>query len=376
MRLINHALLKKGWKFFDIMHKNRKVARIYEDGHSVIYYSSFMPYNLYLENGETIDFDTRFNNLNNFFCWCSSRVMEPNRKHVKEILNSIGATQSQTIQDRAAIATTYHGVNLLDVYWIKGYKENVSFKDINIYEHSLSDAFVDVSLRGKTLTANNEELHNPKDQAADIFTPGVAPKAWIRRDGAFYLLKDGDERDVSSELLASKIVECFDISSVKYDMDYFQGTKVSKSEIITSLDLSIVSMRYIEIYCANKGKNTIDFVLSKDAYGFHMMNIVDYLIGNTDRHYGNWGFYVNNKNNKLGKLYPLMDFNKSFLSYSSIDGSICQAYLGRSISQKDAAILGVKAIGLNQIKKIQEDWFDNESIKEMFFKRLEFLKNI
>lgn len=30
-----------------------------------------------------------------------------------------------------------------------------------------------------------------------------------------------------------------------------------------------------------------------------MMNIVDYLIGNTDRHWGNWGFLVNNANNKL-----------------------------------------------------------------------------
>ena len=42
-------LLAERWKFFDIMHKDRRVARIYENGLATIYYKSFMPYKLYLE---------------------------------------------------------------------------------------------------------------------------------------------------------------------------------------------------------------------------------------------------------------------------------------------------------------------------------------
>ena len=53
-------LMTKGWKFFDLMHKNRKVARIYETGKCTIYFPSFMPYNLYLEKGD--DFDTFIKN--------------------------------------------------------------------------------------------------------------------------------------------------------------------------------------------------------------------------------------------------------------------------------------------------------------------------
>ena len=109
--------------------------------------------------------------------------------------------------------------------------------------------------------------------------------------------------------------------------------------------------------------------MEKDAYSYHMMNLVDYLIGNTDRHWGNWGFLVNNRDNKLEKLHPLMDFNKAFSSYDSLEGVVCQTN-SKWQTQKDAAIEAVKCIGLNCIKEIKEEWFWDSSIKEMFFKRL------
>ena len=106
-----------------------------------------------------------------------------------------------------------------------------------------------------------------------------------------------------------------------------------------------------------------------------MMNVVDYLIGNTDRHWGNWGFLVDNKTNKLTKLHPLMDYNKAFLSYDKLSGARCHAADGR-LSQQEAAEQAVKAIGLNQIKEIDPDWFADEKIKEMFFQRLNLLRSI
>ena len=63
--LVNQNILSKGWGYFDVMHLNRKVARIFENGACRIYFKSFMPYNLYLE--ESDDLDDRVNNLNNFY---------------------------------------------------------------------------------------------------------------------------------------------------------------------------------------------------------------------------------------------------------------------------------------------------------------------
>ena len=364
---INNNVLSKGWERFTIMHKDRKVAAIRENGTCTIYAPSFMPYNLYLETAN--DLDTRLNNLNNFYYWCSSRVLTLDRRFAKEILNSIGAKQAVTDRDRAGIAISYHGLSLTDVYWIKFNRENVSYADLSLFRHSLSGAFADVSLNGRSLTVQNAELLKPNDAAGDIGTQGVAPKAWIRENGTFYLLKNGDERDVKAELLASKIACCFRAESVAYEPSTFEGKPVSRSRIITSEDASLVSMEAVDVYCVNHGLDRDAFVLEKDAYAFHMMNLMDYLVGNTDRHWGNWGFLVSNNTNRLEKLYPLMDFNKSFLAYDTIDGARCQTS-SRKLSQREAAIEAVRAVGLNQIAEIKPEWFEDAAQWQMFCKRL------
>ncbi len=367
----NRHILAKGWKFFDLMHKDRRVARIYETGMCTINYPSFMPYNLYLEKGS--DFDTCISNLNNFYYWCASRVLTLDRKYAKEILNSIGAIQVYTDRERAAIAISYRALSLMDVYWVRAKGDSKTFAQISLFNHSLSDAFVDVSLRGKDLTLENAELLTSMDQAGDIGTPGVAPKAWIRRNGNFYLLKDGDERDIDAEILASKITDCFNVNHVSYEESNFRGARASKCKIITSEEKSIVSIEFIEIYCLNHEKDKMQFILKHDSYSYYMMNIIDYLVGNVDRHWGNWGFEIDNKTNKIGVLYPLMDFNKAFLAYENIEGALCQT-TDLKISQKQAAIEAVRKVGLNQIKEIDRSLFLNESQYEMFEKRLALLK--
>ena len=177
----------------------------------MIYYPSFMPYNLYFEKSN--DFDSRVNNLNNFYYWCASRVLTLDRKYAKEILRVIGANQAVTDKDRAMIAVSYHGLTLTDVFWIRRAKEKITFDKLNLYNHSLSDAFADVSLRGKDITLQNAELFMTQEAAGDVGTVGVAPKAWVRKNGDFYLLKDGDERDVDAELLASKIIGLISVFS-------------------------------------------------------------------------------------------------------------------------------------------------------------------
>lgn len=51
-------------------------------------------------------------------------------------------------------------------------------------------------------------------------------------------------------------------------------------------------MEAFEVYCMNKEKDTKKYILNLDKRAYYMMNIVDYLIGNTDRHWGNWSVLV------------------------------------------------------------------------------------
>ena len=357
-----------------IMHKNRRVASIRKDGFCEVYEPSFMPYNLYFET-ENQGLDERVNNLTNFYYWCASRVLSLDRKYAKTILNYLNKKQAVTDKDRAEIAISYHCLTLTDVYWLKEEKETLDFYAISLYGNSLSKAFFDVCLRGVYPTIQNQEFLSQGKVAGDISTSGVAPKAWLRKNGEIYLYKDGNIDEVNAELLASKIVSCFDCNHIEYFEDFYLGEKVCASKLITSEDISIVTIEFIDVYAVNKDTDKYSIVLEKDAYNYYMMNIIDYLVGNTDRHWGNWGFLVNNDTNELLRLHPLMDFNKAFTSYDTLTGAKCLTSK-EPMSQMQAAIEAVKKIGLNQIAEIQDEWFFDERIKDMFYKRLSVLKNI
>ena len=364
------ALLKrtKSWTAYTIMHGTQNVVTIYRDGLCEIYSDKMMPYNLYLEMVSEEDIELRIQNLDNFYYWCASRVLTLDREYAKEILNSIGVTQASTDRDRAGIALSYHCLSLMDIYWTKEAEENITFADINLFENHLEKAFVDVTLRGKQMTIQNSHLI-----ADDLGTNGCYPKAWIRKEDGFYLMKDGGSELVENELLASKICRCFRVNQVLYEEGYYDRQKVSVSKIITSLDKSIVSMENFEIYAMNQEIDKLAYVLELDGYSYYMMNILDYLIGNTDRHWGNWGMLVDNENNAPIGLYDLMDFNKAFQAYDTLEGANCLTTEKRQ-TQKEAAMEAVKQIGLNQCKEIQQDWFQNEKWKEMFLTRWKLLK--
>jgi hypothetical protein len=358
---------------YEILHEEKIVAQIDTQGRCRIYLEHFMPYNLYLEEIDN-DFDTQINNVLNFNFWCASRILTLDRKYAKMILNTLGLSQSMTDKDRAKIALFYHCLCLSDVYWVRMLDEPVTFQEVNLYDNHLENALIDVSLRGKQITLENKEL--TKGVEKDLSTDGCFPKAWIRNNNQFQLLKGGDISIVKNEILASKICQCFHCSQVIYKEGSYKGELVSISNLFTSKRYSIVSKESFDIYAINHDVNTIDYILSLDAYSYYMMNILDYLTGNTDRHWGNWGFLIDNQTNTPISLHPLMDFNQAFNTYDSIEGANCLT-TPVLMTQKEAAIEAVKKIGLNQIKEVNSSWFQNNEQKyEMFLERLSVLKGI
>lgn len=354
---------------YEIMHKEKTVATVSALGKAKIYIEKFMPYDLYLENEDGTDIDVMLNNLNVFYHWCASRVLTLDRTFAKEILNSIGVSQAVTDQERAKISLSYHCVSLTDVFWVREQGENVSFAELNLYDHPLNDAVVELSLKGKQMTVTNREL------AQDLSTKGCFPKAWIRTEEGFLLLKDGGEETVRKELLASAICQCFDIPQVVYRKRFYDGEPVTESKIITSKDCSIASKWAYDVYAINNDLDTVEECIKLDPITYYGMNILDYLVGNTDRHPENWGFLIDNSTNQPISLYPLMDFNQSFLSYESLDGANCQTAYPKKMTQREAAIEAVKVIGLRQIKEVDMTQFEGmEQEADMFIRRLNELK--
>ena len=328
-----------------VMHMEKCVAQVSTAGECKVYLEDFMPYDLVLE--ESDDFDDRINNVTNFYYWCASRMLTLDRTYAKEILNSIGASQSVTDRERAQIALSYHCLSLL------------------------SNALVDIALRGHQMTVTNAHL-----LANDLSTGGCYPKAWVRKDDGFYLYKDGGQDAVEREVLASKICRCFDCHQVLYEQGMFENEPVSISRIMTSQRYSLVTYAAYDVYCTNHDWNTLDKILELDAHGYYMMNILDYLVGNTDRHWENWGLLVDNETNQPIRLHDLMDFNRAFQQYDTLDGANCLTVGKRHLSQREAAMEAVRNIGLNRNCDMDASIFGKQMICERRLrKRLDILTN-
>lgn len=352
---------------YELMHMDKVVAAVSTLGQAKILNEQFMPYDIYLE--ESNDFEELLNNLANFYHWCASRILSLDRTYAKQIMNSLGVPQAVTDRDRAQISLSYHCVSLNDVYWVRGEGEAVTFAELNLYDNPLNEAIIPLPLKGKHLTVTNQEL------APDLSTKGCFPKAWIRKGNEFRLLKDGGKEVVRRELLASKICQCFDVPQVAYEEYFYDGEMVTQSTIVTSKRYSMVSKMAYDVYAINNDLNTIEECIRLDPIAYHGMNILDYLVGNTDRHPENWGFLIDNETNHPVSLYPLMDFNMSFQTYDKLDGANCQTVDSRRLTQREAAIEAVKAIGLRQIRNVDMTIFDGmDKEREMFQLRLKELK--
>lgn len=361
----NSRTEKKG--SYELMHGEKLVCTVDGSGRAAVFLPQYMPYDLYLEEAQ--DIDALVGNLTNFYHWCAGRVLTLDRQYAKEILNSIGVAQATTDRDRAGIALSYHCVSLTDIFWVKKDTEALSFAQINLYDNHLENALVDIALRGRQMTVTNEEL------AQDLSTGGCFPKAWIRDEGGFRLLKDGGESIVRRELLASRICQCFDFRQIVYSAYEYDGQQVTESSIITTKRYSIVSKAAFEIYAVNHGIDVAQFCIQLDPQTYYGMNILDYLVGNTDRHPENWGFLVDNDTNRAVSLYPVMDFNQSFLSYDKLEGANCQVMLPRKLTQLAAAKEAVAKVGLRQLREVETSWFgDWLKEAEMFQLRLAELK--
>lgn len=352
---------------YEIMHGERLIARVDSKGGCEILEPLFLPCNLYLE--EAGDVDTLVNNVSNFWYWCATRILTLDRQYAKEILGSIGVAQAVTDRDRAQIALSYRCVSLTDIYWVRRQGEQITFAEVNLYDNHLDSTLVDVALRGRQLTVQNREL------AADLSTQGCFPKAWRRGGQGFELLKDGGREAVERELLASRVCRCFQCRQVLYEREIYEGEPVTVSRLMTSREYSIVSMEAFTVWAINHDVDLGEYILRLDAYHYYMMNLLDYLVGNTDRHWGNWGLLVDNASGQPLRLHDLMDWNQSFRAYDTLEGGNCQTAFGLKMTQQEAALEAVRQVGINQIAEIDSEWFaGREQEYEMLLRRLGLLQ--
>lgn len=327
-----------------IMLKDIEVCKInILNGAVKIYKENLVPFDIYLETGE--DADTQ-NNIIVFNWWCEHRLMRFKREHSKAMLDSVGLNIEATEKERADIALKFKCSSLKDFYWVKQESDTSLWKDINLFDNNTSNESFEIALNGKNKTLKNSSLI-----AEDLFTDGLLAKAWYTKDNTVYLCKIDKG---GKEVIASKILQQLGFKVLDYNSTKIGSNNVSVSKCFTSKDIGYVTA----------GDMNQNYDIDTSYYEYSIMNLCDYLVGNSDRHQDNWGYLFNDRREIIG-FAPIFDFNHAF---EASENSIClpEQLLGRSISMINIAkeIVNKYEIRLKTLSETDEyTAFVNKRIK-------------
>ena len=310
--------MKLMYKQYEACRINIKTGEVYSIDNRTF------PCNLYLEEDNTID--ARVNNITNMNHWLASRVLSLDRENAKAILNSCSMKQAITDKDRALVAMQYRALSLQDSYWVEDDNEEIAWDKINLFDNSLSNAVVDISLLGRNLTITNSSLIAP-----DCSTAGVFAKAWVRNGETLWLYKGDKDDSVRKEVEASEILRLLGLDVVEYRYGEWKGHKVSMCKLFTTKDIGYVTA---EEYAMNNE-------LPMRGKEYYTMILADYLVGNSDRHCGNWGYMT--KANSIIGFAPIFDFNHAF---EANEENICkpEQLYGEAVSEIEAASRALKVV--------------------------------
>ena len=204
-----------------------------------------------------------------------------------------------------------HALSLNDTFWVKEEGSTLMWQDVSLYRNEfdelVSAAAFDGHFSSTSLPSTSPEFG----------TDGFYAKCWVREDGDIYLYKTGSntfEIEPLSEYLASQLAQKICTEAVSYDLAFYHDKLISKCKLFTSEAVGLVKAH--DLLKRNQRSvgemlRYFDSIGSGDA--FRRMCVLDALILNTDRHFGNFGVLVNNDTMEVLGMAPVYDNNRSLL---------------------------------------------------------------
>ncbi len=244
--------------------------------------------------------------------WWRDRILPATRHHIKDVLLALGVD--------APIQLLEHnfGLSLSDCYWARpAGREDLTWADLNFYENDFCDDL------GYFLVENHPyEKSYAKD--IDLFTPdgttnGDLVKGWIISDGERFLLKRGySPAQDANEVIASEICRRLGIPHAEYSLFQFSNLTVSASKLFTSASEEYIPMsQIIDSFKKSNGVSDYEHTIASCVKlgldetvvrkSMEQILVVDYLLFNSDRHYGNFGLIRNTDTGEYTRMAPIFD---------------------------------------------------------------------
>ncbi|MDO4811138.1 MAG: XRE family transcriptional regulator [Eubacteriales bacterium] len=249
--------------------------------------------------------------------WIRHRTIPKNRAYVDTILNKMGLSLNRPFD----VIRLSKGLSLNDCYWVTEDGFDGSFEKYNLYDNRFSRILGEIAFTGYGTSSNTLLTTSP-----EFTTNGMLPKCWRRENRVIRLYKGGTEGasnsgfEPYSEYYASQLAAKIGVNAIPYGISKWKGKLCSTCELFTSKDISFIPVGRIVRSGGIKAVRKYYEELGEEfVQALNEMIVFDALIFNTDRHYGNFGFLVDNNTNRIIAPAPLFDHGNSLLNFAGND---------------------------------------------------------
>lgn len=309
------TFMNKNRKLFDFEYNEQK--QVIENIFNVTN-KEWLPYSLFGYKDEN-DLYIKFN------AWINSRYLK----------NSSWFKKQQWQYGELALANDIviksYGLSLSDQYFIKPAFSSEEWKDINFF---LND------FKYQSFIINMNRVYDYKDvdvlYSPNIVTGGELNKTWaILEDGRRVLYKSSNTflgLEPINECIASKISEILEVDYVKYDIVILSNldkkTMVSSCETFINEDTEFIPAASLFNESSDnileQFTGYINFLdglgISNSKEKLQKMFLLDYIMGNGDRHLNNYGVIRNVETLEYVSLAPIFDTGRSMTTeFNSFD---------------------------------------------------------
>ena len=249
--------------------------------------------------------------------WLKHRTIPKNRAYVHNFLSKCGLNINRPM----TIIKVSKGLSLNDCYWVVEEGFEGTYDKFNLYDNRFSQVLALIAFTGY-----GSSIRTSLASCPEFTTNGMLPKCWRRKDGKITLYKGGTSgasntgNEPYSEYYAAQVAKVLGINAIEYGLSQWKGELCSTCELFTSKEYSFLpvgrvvtsgGMKSVREYYEKLGQTFVD--------ALNDMLVLDAIIMNTDRHFGNFGFIVDNKTNKIVAPAPLFDHGNALLNFAGRD---------------------------------------------------------
>ena len=233
------------------------------------------------------------------------RKAPKHRQHIQELLRRFDC------EDLGGFLRVTHALSLNDTIWVKQSGSTLAWADVSLYQNEFDELISEAAFDG---TIGSTELSST---SPEFGTDGYFAKCWVREEGGVFLCKSGSalhEIEPLSEYLAYQLAEVICPSAVPYDLDLHHGKLVSKCPLFTDERVGLAKAARV---FGGMEKTIPELLAYFESIGsgddFRRMCVLDAVILNPDRHYGNFGVLFDNDTMQILRMAPVFDNNRALL---------------------------------------------------------------